>query len=111
MRWRLALMGMLAFVALLSASTDVFGKSVKASASPIHFLTGPNAGNPIDIALAYITANKAQLGLTAADISAMAVTDQYTDKDVGTTHIYLRQTQAGIQVYNGNINVNVARNG
>ena len=56
-------------------STDVFGKSAKTSASPIHFLTGPNAGNPIDIALAYIKANAAQLGLTAADISGMAVTD------------------------------------
>ena len=111
MRWRLALMGMLVLVAFASFSTDVFGKSAKTSASPVQFLTGPNAGNPIDIALAYVKANTAQLGLTAADISDMAVTDQYTDKGTGTTHIYLRQTHAGVQVYNGNINVNVARDG
>ncbi len=111
MRWRISLIGTLALVALLSVSTDVLGKTAKATAPPVSFLTGPNAGNPIDIALGYIKANRESLGLTAADISNMVVTDQYTDRATQTTHIYLRQTQAGIEVYNGNINVNVASNG
>jgi hypothetical protein len=112
MRWRVSLIGTLALVALLSISTDVFGKTAKTTArSPVHFLTGPTAGNPIDIAVGYIKANRESLGLSAADISNMVVSDQYTDTATGTTHIYLRQTQSGIQVYNGNINVNVARNG
>jgi extracellular elastinolytic metalloproteinase len=111
MRWRMSLIGALALVALLSVSTDVFGKTAKTSAQPVQFLTGPNAGNPIDIALGYIRSHASQLGLTAADISGAAVTDQYTDKSNGTTHIYLRQRQAGIEVYNGNININVARDG
>ena len=52
MRWRISVIGALALVALLGVSTDVFGKTAKTSAQPVHFLTGPNAGNPIDIALA-----------------------------------------------------------
>ena len=89
-------------------STDVFGKSAKTSASPIHFLTGPNAGNPIDIALAYIKAMRLS-SVSRLRTSGDGRNRLVTDKDVGTTHISLRQTQAGIQVYNGNINVNVAR--
>jgi hypothetical protein len=72
---------------------------------------GPNAGKPFDIALAYIKANAGRLGLTSADLAGMVVADQYTDKSNGTTHIHLRQKQAGIEVYNGNINDNVARSG
>jgi hypothetical protein len=41
----------------------------------------------------------------------MVVTDRYTDADTGVTHVYLRQRYRGIEVYDANINVNVARDG
>lgn len=77
----------------------------------VQFLTGPNQGAPLDIALDYIRKNRTLLSLTGADIADMIVTDQYTSDHNGVTHIYLRQRFNGIEVINGNININVAADG
>jgi hypothetical protein len=77
----------------------------------VHFLTGPNAGKPMDIALGYIRQNLAAYGLTQSDYAGLKVTDQYRSEDTGVTHIYMRQTFEGIELYNGNLNINVAADG
>jgi hypothetical protein len=81
------------------------------SPGDVSFLTGPNDGAPLDIVQDYIDANRSALGLSAADLADLVVTDQYTDADTQTTHIYLRQRHNGIEVFNGNISAHVARDG
>jgi len=76
-----------------------------------HFLTGPNQGNPLEIARNYLDQNKHFLGLTDADLRNMKVKNQYVTKHNGVTHIYLGQQSRGIDVFNGNININIASDG
>ncbi len=64
-----------------------------------------------DVARTYIDAHRAELGLTAADLQDMVVRDRYVTQHNGVTHIYYQQRLDGIEVYNGLINVNVARDG
>ena len=73
------------------------------------FLTGPAAGDPLAIALAYIREHRAELGLSEDDLGDFVVKDRYTSPNNGVTHIYLRQRLDGIEVYGADINVNVAR--
>jgi Zn-dependent metalloprotease len=79
--------------------------------SGVEFLTGAARGKPLDIALNYLRENSAAYGLSDSDLVDMVVTDIYESKHSGTTHIFLQQRYAGIDVYNGVININVAQNG
>src|SRR4029450_1394468 len=51
------------------------------------------------------------LGLTPQDLADYEVTDVVRTKVTGATHVYLRQTYLGIPVYNGQLHVNVNRDG
>ncbi len=62
-------------------------------------------------ALDYIKDRKQELGLTGSDVKDVVVTDVVASKHNGVTHVYLQQQHKGIGVYNGIINVNVARDG
>lgn len=75
------------------------------------FLTGPNAGQPLDIALGYLNSHATDLGLTLSDLAQLIVTDMYADADVGVTHIYLRQAANGLQVENANFSIHIASQG
>ncbi len=76
------------------------------------FLTGPGLGNDAQaIAMDYLRANLDILGLSAADLEAFEVTDAVFAKVTGSTHIYLRQRFGGLPVYNGQLQVNVNRDG
>ncbi|PWT87424.1 MAG: metalloprotease [Acidobacteria bacterium] len=75
------------------------------------FLTGPQKGKPADIALGFLKQNKGRLKVIDQDIDALKVTDQYSDAQSGATHIYLRQAFAGIEVFNANANVSIAKDG
>ncbi len=75
------------------------------------FLSGPAAGDPLDIALNYLRQNYQSLGLTQADLANMVVKDRYTSPHNQVTHIYLRQRLNGIEVFNGDININIDREG
>src|SRR5262245_19384865 len=61
------------------------------------FLTGPNSGDPLAIALQYIHQNAAGLGLSQVDLTDIVVKNQYSTKHNGVTHIYLRQRHQGIE--------------
>lgn len=80
-------------------------------AGQVRFVTGPNEGDALDIALDYIRRNRRTLRLTGADINDMLVTDHYVSTHNGVTHIYLRQRYDGIEVFGADININVAPDG
>ena len=79
--------------------------------SPIRFLTGPQVGEPMDLAMSFLKSQQAELGLTEADLADFVVTDHYQTGHNGVTHIYLRQRHQGIEVFNGVIAINVTRKG
>ena len=75
------------------------------------FLTGPNDGDPLDIAMSYILDNRAAWGLSEEDLSDIIVTDLYRSDHTGTTHIYLRQRYHRREIHGANININIAADG
>jgi hypothetical protein len=101
----------LALLTLLVLGHSVLAEPGTRSFGPVGFLTGPQAGEPMDLALGYLDQHREELGLTAADLDEMVVKDHYLTRHNGTTHIYLKQVHDGIEVWNGDINVNVARDG
>ncbi len=80
-------------------------------AVPGTFLTGPNDGQPLEIALNFIKANRAELQMSDAEVSSLVVQDSYQSRKSGTTHIYLLQSYNGIEVYNTVVNINIAADG
>jgi hypothetical protein len=75
------------------------------------FLTGPNSGRPLQIALRYLRAHTRQLGLTPADLSEIVVVRQYSDRQTGMAHVYLEQRYRGIPVFHGILGVSIAGDG
>lgn len=74
-------------------------------------LSASSNGKPLDIALGFIKQNRQKLGLSETDVLDSKVTDQYTDRHNGVTHIYLRQQIDGIEVLSAEMSTNVARDG
>jgi len=66
-------------------------------------------GKPLVVARQFLKQNAGELGLGPADLANVAVTDQYTDADTGTTHIYLRQKLNGLQIVNANLSIHLTR--
>ncbi len=73
-------------------------------------VTTVNAQSKLDVALSHIQSQKNVLGLQDSDLSEYVVTDQYTSKHNGVTHIYLQQQINGIGIRNAIININVDKN-
>ncbi len=71
------------------------------------FAQAPRVQNALD----YLTQEASSLGLVAADIADVSVTDAYTSRRSGATHVYLRQRVGGIEVVGSEMTVNVGRNG
>ena len=63
--------------------------------------------SPVDIALRHLEQNLDQLNLTDADIANFYVSDLYTSKHNGVTHVYLIQQHNDIILRNAIINVNI----
>ena len=66
------------------------------------------AADPAATAQAYVRTHHEALGLTAADVSSLIVSDNYTSAHNGVSHVYLQQHLNGIRVFNGLLNVNVS---
>ncbi len=64
-----------------------------------------------DAVLRHLEENKAEWQLTSSDIQNPVITDEYTSRHNGVTHLYMRQTYAGIEVQNAIINANVLSDG
>ncbi len=101
----------LAAFLLILISMPAFAAGPPQAGKTVSFLTGPEQGDAYDIAHAYIQSHREELGLTTADVEAMMVRDRYVTRHNGVTHMYLQQRLDGIEVWNGIINVNVARDG
>ncbi|MGH2537270.1 MAG: hypothetical protein ACRDHL_07740, partial [Candidatus Promineifilaceae bacterium] len=87
------------------------GSQELSPATPGQFLAGPNAGEPLAIALAFLQENSATLGLSAADLADYAVSDLYASGHSGVTHIYLQQQVNGLKAHAAILNVNIAADG
>ena len=70
--------------------------------------TGGNAGT---IAKSYLKTHAADFGLKTADVTNAIITDQYKDDDTGISHVYLRQTIAGLPILGADMNVTVMPDG
>ena len=75
------------------------------------FLTGPSPDDPLEIALRYLNEHRVELGLTEDDLTDIVVRDRYITAHNGVTHLYLRQRFNGIELFNGDININVSQDG
>ena len=62
-------------------------------------------------AMDFVRANLAALGLQQEDLAEYRMTDNVFNKVTGATHIYWQQMHAGIPVYNGQLHVNINRDG
>lgn len=63
------------------------------------------------IAATYLESNRDQLQLTEADLAEYEVSDLYTSRHNGVTHVYLNQTHNGIRVFNGILGIHIDREG
>ena len=67
--------------------------------------------SPLDLALRYIEQNQKDLQLSSEDILHYQVSDLYTSRHNGVTHVYLNQEHHNIKVLNAIINVNILPTG
>ncbi len=76
-------------------------------------LTAPAVAAPdaLGVALGHLEAQASRLSLEAQDLAGLVVTDRYETRHNGVTHLYLRQSLAGVPVVNANIGVHVTREG
>lgn len=74
-------------------------------------LTKPADGDALKIVLGHLRENASALGHQEADFADVVVTGRTTSEHNGVTHLYLRQQFQGIEVYNGDLNTNVTRDG
>ena len=70
---------------------------------------GAPGRDPLDVALSYVQANPALLGISAEDLADYEMTDLVANPATGSTHVYFRQMLQGLPVYNGQLHVNVDR--
>jgi extracellular elastinolytic metalloproteinase len=91
---------------------DAFG-TTRSVSSLTTYLTDARPGDAMEVALEFVgdAGTQGLLGLTPGDLADYEVTDVVPTKVTGATHIYLRQTYLGIPVYNGQLHVNVNRDG
>jgi extracellular elastinolytic metalloproteinase len=65
----------------------------------------------LDIALRHLEQKREKLQLTSEDIRHFDITDAYSSRHNGLSHIYLNQKHKGVKVYNALININVLPDG
>lgn len=88
-----------------------FGTIEQSRIQPNQPVSAPASGDPLQIALDYLRAHRFELKLTLDDLADIVVKDRYVSQNNGVTHLYLRQRLDGIEVFNGDININVMPDG
>jgi extracellular elastinolytic metalloproteinase len=87
-------------------------KTLLAYVNPLDgFLTGPQAGTPMEIAARFLRARGSDWGLSGADVGRLIVSNAVTDTVTGTTLLYLRQGYNGLRVDNATLNVALSAKG
>ena len=104
---------LLVSTALLFASVGIAGAGITSEPARVQsgLLTEPSTDAPRSIAEGYLAQVSDEYGLTSADLSDLVVKDEYRTAHNGVTHIYLRQRLNGIEVVNGDANVNIDASG
>jgi extracellular elastinolytic metalloproteinase len=106
----IAAVALSAAVAAADPSQKAKHLETKTVGSPSSATVVTDVGAAVDIALQYLRDHAEQLGLTAADLADVGVTSAVSSH-TGTTHVYLRQRHAGIDVHGAAININVTADG
>lgn len=75
------------------------------------FLLFSQSHRTLKNSLDHLEQKREVFGLTPTDISNYRISDNYTSKHNGVTHIYLNQQHEGIDLQNAIININVLPNG
>ena len=94
--------------ALLAALTLFALVLPSAAADAPQALEGKEA---LAIAFDYLETQRDALGLSAADLADVAVSDQYASRHTGVTHVYLQQRFDGIEVKNGISSLSIGPDG
>jgi extracellular elastinolytic metalloproteinase len=68
-------------------------------------------GDPLEIALGYLSENAAEVGVTPADLGDLFVTSRVRSAHSGVTHVNLNQRYRGLEVFGGHGTVSVGRDG
>ena len=69
-------------------------------------ITGARSGDAADVALNYVRANQAAIGLDEDDLDALRLAARYTDVN-GITHITWHQTSRGLESFDTTLTVNL----
>ncbi len=111
---------------LVSSVSSVLAKSPGSSIPAAESATAPpqtnpasaparaqmqEGGDPVQIALAYIESQAKEWGMSPEDIAALEVSDVYTSKNNGVTHVYFVQRLNGFDIFNAITVVNVNADG
>ena len=71
-------------------------------AAPAQFLTAASSQDPLQIAVGYLDAN-----VPVSDGFGYVIKNHYKSKDSQVMHVYVRQTVNGVEVVNGDANLNI----
>ncbi|MGH3044187.1 MAG: M36 family metallopeptidase [Gaiellaceae bacterium] len=97
-------------VAMIAATALMLVPS-SLSASDSNAASDAATGDALDTALAYVSANPAELGVTSADVADLQATSTVKSRHSGVTHVNLNQRFRGLDVFGAHATVNVAANG
>lgn len=95
----------------LLTSFDVTTGVTRSLYNPTGYLSEPQSGDASALADAFLAEHLALLGLSAADVASFEVTDDVVSTPTGARRLYLRQTHAGLPVFNGQLHFNFNRDG
>jgi extracellular elastinolytic metalloproteinase len=91
-------------------SLDPLTSTARAVGRTDGFLTGPSTASATSVALAYVSANAAALGLTSSDLGSLRLARDYVDVG-GTHHLSWVQSASGIPLFGNGLKANVASDG
>jgi extracellular elastinolytic metalloproteinase len=106
-------------VALAVASTSMAALPAAASSTSSSgvladepgFLTGPQEGDPDDLAVTYLQGEASTLGLQAADVAELDIRSSYVSRHTGATHVNVNQRFQGLEVFGADTTVTVTADG
>ena len=74
-------------------------------------LTGPAGGDRATVAMRWIDANRAALGLSATAVDTLQLAERQLNPGTGVTHLRYRQVLKGIPAFDNGLRVNLDRGG
>ncbi|MFO0800663.1 MAG: M36 family metallopeptidase [Gemmataceae bacterium] len=93
------------------ASAGLNTRPLSYSVGGSDYLTGPQTGSPIDLAVQALVANASNLQLSPADVANPVTTGAYSDGPGGLFHAYFKQSFNGLEVFNTSAGVHLAADG